>query len=83
MIDLRVPGSSFASVRQRSVLRLFRLSDRVLRVAISLHHAQLAPRASVRAALSASGVLEKTAAALLFGQRHNRRKAGFDEEYEK
>jgi hypothetical protein len=44
---------------------------------------QLAPRASARAALSASALSEKTAAVLLFGQRHNRRGAGFEKEYEK
>jgi hypothetical protein len=83
MIDFEMPRSSFEYLRRRCTLHLFRLSNRVLRIAISLHHTQLAPHASVRVALSASALLEKTAAALLFGQRYNRRGAGFEKEYEK
>jgi hypothetical protein len=82
MIDLAVLERSFEHLRRSGALHLFRLSNRVLRVAISFQHIQPAPRASVRVALSASAVLEKAAAALLFGQ-YNRPEAGFDEEYER
>jgi hypothetical protein len=82
MIDFQVPGSSFEYMRRRCVLHLFSLSNRVLRAAISLHHAIGAAR-QCGAALSASALSEKTAAVLLFGQRHNRRGAGFEKEYEK
>jgi hypothetical protein len=87
MIDLQVPGAGyaeagFAYVRHRSVLHLFRLSNRVLLLLISLDHAPLVRRITVRAALWASGMLAKTASALLFGQWHNPRKADFGEDDE-
>ena len=82
-IDLQVLESGFVYVRRRSVLHLFRLSNRVLLLAISLHQAQLVRRITARAALWASGMPEKTASVLLFGQWHNRRKADFNEEGEK
>jgi hypothetical protein len=89
MIDLQVIESGFVYVRQRSVLRLFRLSNRVLLLAIGLPQAELMRCIAVRGALWAPGMLEKTASVLLFGQWHNRRKAdvneegGKDEEYQK
>jgi hypothetical protein len=82
MIDLQTLESGFAYVRQRSVLHLFRLSNRVLLVAIGFQHAPLRPRATIRAALWTSEMLEKIASALLFGERHDRRKADFGEEDE-
>lgn len=83
MIDLQVPKPSLAYVRQRSALHLFRLSNRVLRGAIGLRQAQLVPRISLTAVLWTSAMLDKTAAALLFGRSHNWRKADFDEDERK
>jgi len=48
MIDFQVPGSSFEYMRRRCVLHLFSLSNRVLRAAISLHHAIGAARQCAR-----------------------------------
>lgn len=83
MIDLQVLESAFVYVRQRSVLHLFRLSNRILLLAVGRHQAQLMRRITISAAVWASGMLEKAASVLLFGQWHNRRKADFNEEGEK
>jgi len=48
MFDFHVPGSSFEHMRRRCVLRLFSLSNSVLRAAIGLHHAIGAARQCVR-----------------------------------
>ena len=83
MIDFEMPGSSFEYLRRRRALHLFRLSNRVLRIAISLHHTQSAPRASVRVALSAFALLEKDGRGAAVRTTAQSARSRFDEEYEK
>jgi hypothetical protein len=75
--------SVFQYLRQMGALVLFRLSNRVIRIGISLHRMQIIPRFSVRLALSASSIFEKMAALLLFGRRHGPPDNRFDREFEK
>jgi hypothetical protein len=57
-------GSTIASTRRRGALSLFRLASVVLRGSTGLYERHLIPRASVRAALSIAGLLQRWAAAL-------------------
>jgi hypothetical protein len=64
MHKLGLLGSTVASTRRRGALSLFRLASVVLRGATGLYEKGLIPRASVRAALSIAGLLQRWAAAL-------------------
>jgi hypothetical protein len=57
-------GSTVASTRRRGALSLFRLASEVLHGATGLYEKRLIPRASVRAALSIAGLLQRWAVAL-------------------
>jgi hypothetical protein len=67
-------GSTIASTRRRGALSLFRLASVVLGGTAGLYEKQLIPRASVRAALSIAGLLQRWAAALhaCLGRSHHR-----------
>jgi hypothetical protein len=57
-------GCTVVTTRRRGALSLFRLAGVVLRGTTGLYEKQLIPRASVRAALSIAGLLQRWAAAL-------------------
>jgi hypothetical protein len=67
-------GSTIASTRRRSALSLFCLASVVLRGTTGLYERHIIPRASVKAALSIAGLLQRWAAALhpCLGRSHHR-----------
>jgi hypothetical protein len=67
-------GAAVANTRRYGALSLFRLANCVLRAAIGLNQKRMISRVCVQVALSVTGMLEKSAAALLFGPKHDRRR---------
>jgi hypothetical protein len=71
MNEIRMLRSTIADTRRYGALSLFRLANCVLRSAIGLNQRRMISRTCVQVALSVAGMLEKAAAALLFGPKRS------------